>query len=187
MGQEALGAIHSLAKFYRISLSSGSDIIEIGQEIALTESYLMLQKLRYIEFMDYKIAMDPNLLTFVIPKLTLQPLVENAIYHGLKAKRPKGVLSVSGVLSENEAVFEVYDNGQGMDKTQLDELRAMIDNPDEIKTSSHFGLVSVIQRLNLFCGGQAKMTIDSKPGEYTSVRLSFPALPLRGLENTERS
>ena len=185
MSKEALGAILSLAKFYRISLSSGSDIIGIEQEVQLTDSYLMLQKLRYIEFMDYKIAVDPNLLTFAIPKLTLQPLVENAIYHGLKAKRPRGILSVSGVLSGDEAVFEVYDSGQGMDEAKLQELRAALEHPEDAQATSHFGLISVIQRLNLFCGGRAKVTVDSKFGEYTSVRLSFPAIPLRQPEPSE--
>ncbi len=179
MSRKALGAILSLAKFYRISLSSGSDIIGIEQEIALTDSYLTLQKLRYIEFMDYKIAVDPNLLTFAIPKLTLQPLVENAIYHGLKAKRPRGVLSVSGVLSGDEAVFEVYDSGQGMDEGKLQELREALDHPEDAEASPHFGLISVVQRLNLFCGGKARVIIDSRLGEYTSVRLTFPAIPLR--------
>ena len=184
MNREALGAILSLSKFYRISLSSGSDIIGIEQEIQLTDSYLTLQKLRYIEFMDYKIVVDPNLLTFAIPKLTLQPLVENAIYHGLKAKRPKGVLSVSGVLSEGEAVFEVYDSGQGMDEEKLKALRVALKHPEDAQISSHFGLISVIQRLNLFCGGRAKVSIDSRLGEYTSVRLAFPATPLRKPEST---
>jgi two-component system sensor histidine kinase YesM len=187
MSREALGAILSLARFYRISLSSGSDIIGIDQEVQLTESYLALQKLRYIEFMDYKLAVDPNLLTFAIPKLTLQPLVENAIYHGLKAKRPRGILSVSGVLSGDEAVFEVYDSGQGMDEARLDELRRALEHPEEQETASHFGLISVVQRLNLFCGGRVKVTIDSKLGEFTSVRLTFPALPLRPPETPERS
>ena len=187
MSREALGAILSLAKFYRISLSSGSDIIGIEQEIALTDSYLMLQKLRYIEFMDYKIAVDPNLLTFAIPKLTLQPLVENAIYHGLKAKRPRGVLSVSGVLSGDEVVFEVYDSGQGMDEGKLAELREALSHPEDAPGSPHFGLISVVQRLNLFCGGRARVTIDSRLGEYASVRLTFPAIPLRQPEPSERS
>jgi two-component system sensor histidine kinase YesM len=187
MSKEALGAILSLAKFYRISLSSGSDIIGIEQEVQLTDSYLMLQKLRYIEFMDYKIAVDPNLLTFSIPKLTLQPLVENAIYHGLKAKRPRGIISVSSVLSGDEVVFEVYDSGQGMDEAKLQELRGALEHSEDAKTPAHFGLISVIQRLNLFCGGRAKVIVDSKLGEFTSVRLSFPAIPLRQPEPSERS
>ena len=187
MSKEALGAILSLARFYRISLSSGSDIIGIEQEVQLTESYLSLQKLRYIEFMDYKLAVDPNLLTFAIPKLTLQPLVENAIYHGLKAKRPRGILSVSGVLSGDEAVFEVYDSGQGMDEDRLNELRRALLHPEDQEAAPHFGLISVVQRLNLFCGGRVKVTIDSKLGEFTSVRLMFPALPLRAPESPERS
>lgn len=187
MKKEALGAILSLAKFYRISLSSGSDIIGIEQEVQLVDSYLTLQKLRYIEFMDYKITIDPNLLTFAIPKLTLQPLVENAIYHGLKAKRPRGILSVSGVLSGDEVVFEVYDSGQGMDEGKLRELQATIRRPEGVQATAHFGLLSVIQRLNLFCGGRGKMTIDSRLGEYTSVGLFFPAIALRPPEPIQRS
>jgi two-component system sensor histidine kinase YesM len=84
-------------------------------------------------------------------------------------------------------VFEVYDSGQGMDEGKLQELREALDHPEDAEASPHFGLISVVQRLNLFCGGRAKVTIDSRLGEYTSVRLTFPAIPLRQPESLERS
>lgn len=176
MTQEAVNATYALARFYRISLSGGSDIINIGQEIALIENYLTLQKLRYIEFMDYNIAIDPNILTYSIPKLTLQPLVENSIYHGLKTRPTKGYLSVSGALDNGRIFFEIYDSGNGMDESQLNKLRKILLSPTESR-SDHFGLASVINRLNLFCG-DVKIDIDSVLYSYTSVRISFPAIPI---------
>jgi two-component system sensor histidine kinase YesM len=94
---------------------------------------------------------------------------------------------VSGVLSGDEAVFEVYDSGQGMDEARLQEIRDALSHPENSAASPHFGLASVAERLNLFCGGRAKVTIDSKLGEFTSVRLSFPAIPLSQIESSERS
>ena len=76
----------SLAGFYRISLSKGNDIITIKDEIRLIENYLSIQKLRYVEYLDYLIEIDEDIYSYQIPKLTLQPLVENSIYHGLKQK-----------------------------------------------------------------------------------------------------
>ena len=79
MNQEAMKTVENLASFYRISLNNGSSIISISKEIQLIESYLCLQKMRYIEFMDYVLAFSPAIYDFSIPKLTLQPLIENAI------------------------------------------------------------------------------------------------------------
>lgn len=175
LSKEALVAIQSLASFYRVSLSKGGDVISIGQEVRLTESYLQLQKMRYTEYMDYMLAIDPRILELSVPKLTLQPLIENAIYHGLKGKRVRGIVSVSGSLDEhNQVVFEVYDDGTGMDQVQLRQLRDMVLCP-EVDNPLHFGLVSVIKRLNLHCGGRAEMQIHSAEGCYTSVRIILPA------------
>ncbi|MBP3469940.1 MAG: histidine kinase, partial [Lachnospiraceae bacterium] len=94
MTPNALSAVESLASFYRITLSRGSDSISIDKEIQVTENYLNLQKMRYIEFMDYILAFSPQIRNYIIPKLTLQPLIENSIYHGIKEKNGKGIVCV---------------------------------------------------------------------------------------------
>ncbi len=93
MHQEALQAVHCLANFCRISLNNGKDIITIGEELNLIESYLTIQKYRNIKYLDYEIDVDDAIWDKKIPKLTLQPIVENAIYHGMKPKRRKNKIA----------------------------------------------------------------------------------------------
>lgn len=169
---ESIHIVNNLASFYRISLNNGSDIISIAQEIRVTENYLALQTMRYIEFMDYSVAFSPNIYQYSIPKLVLQPIVENAIYHGLKEKCQKGMLFISGYMENNYIIFEVFDTGCGMSEEKITEIASFIDDKDDIE--NHFGISSVIKRLNLFTNGKASLVINSVLGEYTCVTISYP-------------
>ncbi|WP_343250658.1 sensor histidine kinase [Diplocloster hominis] len=174
MGQEAMNTVESLANFYRISLNNGSGIIRIAQEIQLIENYLSLQKMRYIEFMDYVLAFSPAVYDYTIPKLTLQPLVENAIYHGIKEKGSKGTVCVGGYLENHRVVFEVLDTGSGMTEEKKEEIyEAIREERDE--RDQHFGLASVVKRLNIHYNDQVEFHIESRAGEYTCIVISFPA------------
>lgn len=97
--QQALDATFHISNFYRLSLSDGSDIITIEEEIKLLNHYLYIQKMRYVEFIDFHIDVDDAILEYTIPKLTLQPIVENSIYHGIKELNRKGNILVSGRLN----------------------------------------------------------------------------------------
>ncbi len=176
MSDKAMQSIQHLASFYRISLNSGSNIIDIKHEIQLVESYLTLQKLRYIEFMDFTLSFSPLICQYTIPKLTLQPIIENAIYHGLKEKCEKGMLCVTGYLENDSIIFEVFDTGCGISEDNLANLHKQINSEEE--ATNHFGLASVVKRLNLHYNNQAKLKIDSKINEYTCVTLTFPAIKL---------
>lgn len=169
---ESIHIVNNLASFYRISLNNGSDIISIAQEIQVTENYLALQTMRYIEFMDYSVAFSPNIYQYSIPKLVLQPLVENAIYHGIKEKCQKGMLFISGYMENNDIIFEVFDTGCGMSEEKITEMSSFINDKDDIE--NHFGISSVIKRLNLFTNGKASLVINSVLGEYTCVTISYP-------------
>lgn len=171
MREQAMTAAKNLADFYRISLSRGNDIISIKEEIRLTENYLSIQKFRYVEYLDYKVEVDDTIYRFQIPKLTLQPLVENSIYHGLKQKTDKGMLIVRGYLENNTVKMEVYDNGVGMDEELI---RRVLErsNPNQ----SDFGLYSVNSRLKLLYGAQYGISIESKVNEYTNVTVTLPAI-----------
>ena len=169
---EAMDTLENLASFYRISLNNGSNVITVRDEIQLVENYLHLQKMRYIEFMDYMVAFSPNIYDYSIPKLTLQPLVENAIYHGIKEKGETGILCVTGYLEDHRVVFEVYDTGIGMTPEKVKELEEAV--ASEMDISNHFGLASVLKRLNIHYNNQAKLLIESKLSEYTCITLSFP-------------
>jgi len=171
MKDQAMTAAKNLADFYRISLSKGNDIISIKEEIRLTENYLSIQKFRYVEYMDYKVEVDESVLRFQIPKLTLQPLVENSIYHGLKQKSDKGLLTIKGYMENATVKIEVYDNGVGMDEALI---RKVLErsNPG----SSDFGLYSVNSRLKLLYGAQYGISIESRVNEYTKVTVTLPAI-----------
>lgn len=171
--EESIQVVSNLANFYRISLNNGADIIKIAQEIELMKNYLSLQKLRYIEFMDYTLAFSPAVYDFAIPKLTLQPLIENAIYHGLKEKGSAGMLCVSGFLENDILVFEIFDTGRGISEQKIREIKESITNNKEI--DNYFGIASVLKRLNIFCNNQAGLQIDSLKDEYTCITITYPA------------
>lgn len=175
--REAGAMVAALAKFFRISISSGKEIITIADEIEHIRSYLLILKLRYAEDFDYEINIDPAVMGYTIIKLTLQPLVENAVYHGLKQKRGKGLLQVKGYRSGEQLILEVIDNGAGMPEVTLQQLRQALHNP---KTGIGFGLVNVHRRLALHYGNGSGLTIESEPGEGTRVKVTLPVVGTGG-------
>ncbi|MGE5613730.1 MAG: cache domain-containing sensor histidine kinase [Bacillota bacterium] len=169
----AIMAAKYLAGFYRISLSRGNDIISVEDEMHLTDNYLSIQKMRYMEYLDYVLDFDKEILKYQIPKLTLQPLVENSIYHGLKQKAGKGMLTVKGCLERNIIKIDVIDDGVGMTDEQI---KSVLKNPSKDRKSTEFGIYSVNSRLKLLYGEQYGITIESRVGEYTKVTVRLPAV-----------
>lgn len=168
----AMKTAQYLAGFYRISLSKGNDIITIRNEILLIENYLSIQKLRYVEYLDYRMEIDEEIHPFQIPKLTLQPLVENSIYHGLKQKESKGMLIIKGYKADNTVKIEVIDDGVGISE----ELMARLLSRSSNHQNSDFGLFSVDSRLKLLYGDQYGIRIESRVNEYTKVTVVLPAV-----------
>ena len=141
----------------------------------LINNYLSIQKLRYVEYMDYQLDFDEGILKYQIPKLTLQPLVENAIYHGLKQKEDKGMLIIKGYFDKKVIKIEVLDDGMGMTE---DKISAILHSSSEANKSTNFGVNSVDSRVKLLYGEEYGLSIDSKVGEYTKVIVSLPAIIL---------
>jgi two-component system sensor histidine kinase YesM len=164
-----------LAGFYRISLSKGNDIITISDEMQLIDNYLSIQKLRYVEYLDYKLDFDEKILKYQIPKLTLQPLVENSIYHGLKQKDEKGMLLIRGYYNQDMIKIEVMDDGVGMTEEMI---KRVLTKPLNDRKSTDFGVFSVDSRLKLRYGDQYGLSIESVVGEYTKVIVSLPAVEI---------
>ena len=119
---EVIQLTSALSDFFRISLSSGADWIPISQEKKHIEGYLTIQQTRYRDVLRFEIVIPDEIGDYFILKLLLQPLVENAIYHGIKIKRGGGTIRVSGRLEEDHLVFSVEDTGCGMTKDQLEKL-----------------------------------------------------------------
>ncbi len=169
----AVMAAKYLAGFYRISLSKGNDIISIRDEMNLIENYLSIQKLRYVEYLDFQLDFKEEILKYRIPKLTLQPLVENSIYHGLKQKDGKGILTIKGYFEQGVIKIEVCDNGVGMSEEQI--VRVLYGTSNDQK-STDFGIHSVDARLKLLYGHEYGLSIESRISEYTKVTVRLPAV-----------
>ena len=125
--EQAVEMVTSLSSFFRSSLSNGRDIITLREEEQHVRSYLEIQQVRYKDILSYEIAIDPHLSSCRIPKLTLQPLVENALYHGIKQKRGMGHITVSGVREGNDILFTVEDDGAGMSPARLMQVRGALE------------------------------------------------------------
>ncbi len=168
--KEVIQMTSYLSTFFRTSLSKGKDIITLAVEKQHVESYLQIQKIRYSDIMAYTIQIDDELLQYDIPKLTLQPLVENALYHGVKNKRGIGHIVVEGVSVEDEIILKVIDDGAGMTKEQLEELRAGIYE----NKHTGLGLINVHKRLKLYYGNKYGLTFESMAGVGTTVCVRIP-------------
>jgi two-component system, sensor histidine kinase YesM len=178
--------VSALSSFFRISLSKGKDWITIGEEIERIKSYLTIQKIRYRDILDFRIEVDEGVLNHTVLKLILQPLVENAIYHGIKNKREGGILIVRAKFNNKDEVFlEVEDNGIGFTSDKLTLLHAeLADNSGEIKQESGFGIGNVNQRIKLYYGKQYGLSVKS--GYHTGTRVSF-VIPARKDDATENT
>lgn len=169
--------VSALSKFFRISLSKGVDWITIGEEVERIKSYLTIQKMRYRDILDFKIEVDEDIAENTILKLLLQPLVENALYHGIKNKRQKGTISVRARRKdENEIQLEVEDNGIGLTPERLNQLHAELnDDTGDIKLESGFGLGNVNKRIRLYYGKPYGLFIQSEYTTGTCVTMIIPA------------
>ena len=125
---QVIDIVQALSNFFRIALSKGQDWITIDQEIEHVRCYLTIQKLRYHDILDYQIEVDEDILSGTILKLTLQPLVENALYHGIKNKRSGGTITVRARREGTDQVrLEIIDNGVGFTPYRLSRIQASLD------------------------------------------------------------
>jgi sensor histidine kinase YesM len=173
--------VTSLSDFFRTTLSKGEDYITVREEESHIRSYLEIQQFRYRDILEYKIQIDEEIYEFEILKMTLQPLVENALYHGIKNKRGLGHIVVTGVKRDGFLEFKVSDDGLGMKKERLDFIRHVVCDGKKTRdsASSGFGLYNVAKRLKLYYGKKCQINIDSTYGEGTTVLLVIPAILYR--------
>ncbi|MDD7219514.1 MAG: sensor histidine kinase [Clostridia bacterium] len=165
MEQDAVDMITSLSVFFRTSLSQGNDIITLAEEERHTLSYLEIQQSRYRDILEFEIRIPKGLEDVLIPKLTLQPLAENALYHGIKNKRGKGKILIEGFDLGDDMMLRVLDNGQGMTPERLHEVQ------EAIRTGKRagFGLAAVSERIALYYGSGYGLKVSSSEGEGTQI------------------
>lgn len=171
--QRASVMCDALEKYYRIGVSDGKEIISVRQEVEHVSNYLQIQRMRYKNDFDFVIDVDETIMACDILKITLQPLVENAIYHGIKQKEGKGTIVLSGERNDDRIVFSVYDDGAGMEPDKLADLRKSIAGNAEVQ-NGNFGLRNVSSRLKLFYGKDAGLSFDSVKGMFTEVKVIIP-------------
>lgn len=178
--EQVIELVKALSHFFRISLSKGKDRITLKNEIEHVENYLIIQKMRYRDILDYSIEINEQILNYSIIKMTLQPIVENALYHGIKNKRAKGLLQIKGNFYEDgqKISLQIIDNGIGMTPDRLAALRKQLDRnllDEKMTDEDGFGLSNVHQRIRLYYGEPYGVTIDSQYSVGTCISLLIPA------------
>jgi two-component system sensor histidine kinase YesM len=173
---DVIQIVSALSNFFRISLSKGKDWITIGEEIERTRSYLTIQKMRYRDIMDFSIDADDAVRQNTVLKLVLQPLVENALYHGLKNQRQRGTITVRVEQNNDGNVsFQVLDDGIGIPPDKLAELRnALNADAEENHVESGYGLVNVNRRIQLYYGKQYGLSLSSEYARGTRATIVVP-------------
>lgn len=167
MTDDAVEMISSLSIFFRTSLSKGNDIIPLSEEERHTLSYLEIQQYRYRDILEFEINIPKELSGIPVPKLSIQPLAENALYHGIKNRRGKGKILIEGREEEDALVLTVSDNGQGMTPERLHEVQEAIRTGER----AGFGLAAVAERIALYYGPGYGMKIFSEEGKGTTVEI----------------
>ena len=176
---KVISLTRSMSDFFRISLSSGEDWIPVSQEVKHLAGYLSIQQMRYRDILTWEIDVDEALNDYFVLKLLLQPLVENALYHGIKYKRGGGHISVIGRQDGDHMIFSVADTGKGMDQQTLEEVKSCMrdgkpaKSRERVSGSSGFGMSNVNQRIRLYYNQTDGLDIESGEGG-TVVSLRVP-------------
>ena len=171
--KKVVSMVGSLSDFFRTSLNQGKDIITIKEELQHSRSYLEIQQMRYQDILNYEIYVPEELHRYLIPKITIQPLVENALYHGIKNKRGLGRIVISGRKEEDFLILQIEDNGIGMRKERLDQVKEGMNQ--KIPTEKDiYGLYNVNERIRLNFGEKYGISIESTYGEGTVVSVILP-------------
>lgn len=171
--KEVVDMVGSLSEFFRTSLNQGKDIIPIREELQHVKSYLKIQQVRYQDILEYEIHMLEELEKYLIPKITIQPIVENALYHGIKNKRGLGHILINGRKEKDHFVIQIEDNGIGISEERLAQVRDKIQYRSPAGNDI-YGLYNVNERIHLNFGEKFGIFIESDYGEGTVVSILLP-------------
>ena len=157
--------VQAMSRFYRLTLSKGRDIVPIRDEVEMCEAYMEIQKRRYKGRICYEVEVDEDILDCLIPKITLQPFLENAIIHGINEKAEgRGMVILNGWMEDGRITLSVTDDGEGMTR----------EDKEKSHQGSHYGLSNIEHRLKLFFGECIPVQIESSPGIGTCVIINIP-------------
>ena len=187
--QGAMDVVHlvdALTNMFRVGLSKGKDYISLREETVHVANYLYIQKVRYQDKLQYSIEIPDKFNETVVPKLILQPLVENAIYHGIKLKRGGGLVRITADSSDEKLFLHIWDSGAGISDEKLRELNESLSSDSRSETTESFGIPYISNRIKLSYGPEYGVSIRSREGEYTEVTLCLP-MQQRRLDNVQGS
>ena len=163
----------NLASFFRNTLTSGY-FVSIENEIKYTNEYVNILALRYGDLFDIEWDIDESILSYTIIKICLQPIIENAVYHGIKQKNDKGLIKIKGLCNDNNIILIVSDDGIGIEKDALDELNKTLSETSFTNEKSHIGLSNVNQRIKIIFGDSYGIHVESTVGVGTDVYVTIP-------------
>lgn len=163
-----------LAKFFRISLSQGKDIIPLEKELEHASSYLAIQNIRFKDKFEFQIEADPALLKYLCPKLSIQPLLENAIYHGMEGMYEDGEITIRIYDRDGDIGIDVADNGPGMTQETIDHI--MHNKVISSKRGSGDWCAECKRRIQLIYGEDYGVTITSELDEGTTATITIPKM-----------
>ena len=181
--KQVVNMVGCLSDFFRLSLNNGREIVSIGDELSHVRSYLAIQQIRYQDTLKYEVEVPEELFKYKIPKITIQPIIENAIYHGIKNKRGGGKITVTGEESGDNLIISISDDGIGMDPDKLLEVKNALTG-NSTKTDAVYGLYNVNERIKLNFGEEYGLTVESVFDSGTTVTIKLPKNSNKIVENS---
>ena len=180
--KQVVKMVGSLSEFFRSSLNKGKELVRVREELSHARSYLEIQQIRYQDILSYEIEVPEELFEYEIPKITVQPIVENALYHGIKNRRGGGKITITGEEGDNDYRIIVTDDGIGMDSERLAQITEGLSgkNPGDVKI---YGLYNVNERIKLFYGEEYGISIESEYDRGTRVVIRLPKKSTEIVEN----
>lgn len=174
--QDIVNIVGALANLFRIGLSKGKEMIPVQEELEHIRSYLIIQKARYEDKLEYELVYDEAVLQHKVLKLILQPLVENAIYHGINSRRGGGLIRLEVQISGGRLLFTIADNGIGLSPAKMQEINELLSGGERESSGLGFGIYNVNERIRLSFGSEYGLRYYSVYGEGTQVEVWHPLL-----------
>lgn len=171
---DVIQVINALTNLFRIGLSKGNEVITVAEEVEHVGSYLVIQKVRYEEMLEYEIDVPAGIKSLYVQKLILQPLVENAIYHGIKTKKEPGKIAIKAEINNGILLFFIKDNGLGLPESEVIRINKALSSVDGEKVG--YGLFNVNERIRLSYGKDYGVSIQSTLGHGTIVEVRHPVI-----------
>ena len=172
----------ALGDMFRYSIKTESELVLLNDEINHVKNYITIQNIRYDHSIDFELEIPSNISSCRILKLILQPIIENAILHGLEKKRMKGYVKLKAYeISQNRIIFEISDNGVGIEKDRLTEIRNFLQEEPEFKelgkrSKQSIGLKNVHSRIALYYGLEYGLNVESEPNKGTTIKICIPKI-----------